>query len=336
MTTTYDQEVAMSRFTVPEAFDQFDDALKLDPDERDRAIEIHNTITERLKDAAVVIGGFLQGSFARKTMLAPLRDIDKVLLLEWGPTDQGPGSARRAAEAVSTALRSLSTAYTVDIGKHCVKLEFANESFSFDIVPAIDLGDDVMIVDTEQDRWERSNTRELIRVVQDLNRQCNGRWVRQVRFAKEFVRRNLDGSVPGLHVEAFAHAAIDKSMPHDEALAAIFRAAAEALAPEATYTDPTGVDRLDHRLEARVRQLALAEFSKAAGRADEAVAAAKRGEQNAALGIWHDLLGDKFPKPDEKAVFGALGAGVGVGAFNTVSRKASVKTPNTRAWRQAR
>lgn len=320
----------VNNVTTAHAFEQLDENLKLDPAELAAAIDLHNEITEKLKAQGLIVGAFLQGSLARKTMLAPLRDVDKVILLRWGEHDTGPGSALRAAQKVAATLRQLYPEYRVSIGKHCVKLDRGLETFSFDIVPAIDLGDDVLIIDTEQDRWENSNTRTLIRIIQNRNQACNGRFVRQVRFAKLFVREQLDGTIPGLHVEKFAYDAVLGSMAHDEAVAAILAKGAQLLSPGVVYRDPTGVDPISERLDPAVRARAASVFASAAAKAADAVAAAKRGEHNAAIAIWHSLLGDDFPKPDPDKALKDIGRGAGI--TSVVTREAAIPTPKTRAW----
>jgi hypothetical protein len=316
--------------TVAEAFDKLDEALKLDPGELGEAIEFHKELTQKLKDKGLIHDAFLQGSLARKTMLAPLRDIDKVILLSWEPTDVGPGSARRAAEAVQVVIRRLYPECRTEIGKHCVKLDRGEGTFGFDLVPAIDLGDDVLIIDTEQDRWERSNTRTLIRTIQGRNHACNGRFVRQVRFAKLFVREQLEGTIPGLHVEKFAFDALTRSMPHDEALAAILAKGAALLSLGAVYTDPTGVDQISKRLDPKVRSRAANVFADAARKAQDAVAAAQRGEHNAAIAIWWSMLGDEYPKPSESQAIEDLGRGTVITSI--ITRVAPAKPPTTRSW----
>lgn len=320
--------------TLAQAFDELDDRLKLDPVERERAIRIHNEITEQLRKAGVAVSGFLQGSFARKTMLAPLRDVDKVIIVVWDPDDTGPGSALRAAQWVARELRALYPDATVTIGKHCVQLELLDDDFTFDIVPALECDDDtgdVLLIDTEQDRWERSNTRTLISIVQERNGDCDGRWVRQVRFVKLFVRERLNGSVKGIHVEKFAWDAVNDTMPHDEAVAAILAAGATLLADGVEYTEPTGVERIDDRLDPDERRTASLEFQRAANEAARAVDLARKGEHNAAVAIWSSLFGDDFPKPDLRQAIDDLGRGTGIAGV--ITKTAPVVPKPTRAWR---
>lgn len=67
--------------TVARAFDRLDDGLKLDSAEVQAAKQCHHAIRDLLAAAGLIVGAFLQGSLARKTMVAPLRDVDMVVLI---------------------------------------------------------------------------------------------------------------------------------------------------------------------------------------------------------------------------------------------------------------
>lgn len=322
----------MRSLTVVGAFGDLRDRLLLDRAERDEAITTHNLVTAFLLSKGLIVGAFLQGSFKRKTMIPPLRDVDKVVLLasDYRTILDGP---QRAAEAIAAALRELYPHLKPTIGKHCVMLDFGETTFCFDIVPAIELGDDIEIINTEQQTWKVSNTRELIRVVEQRNKDCNGNFIHQARHGKLFARHQLDGHLPGLHVESFAYAVIRRQMDDDEALAALLAYGATALSPGHTYTDPTGRDDLSKRLDPIDRTAAHAVFEKAAAKAAEAVHMRHTGEHNAAIAIWYDLLGDPFPEPSAREALHSLGAGAGVTAAGVVSRVAQVRATPTRAWR---
>src|SRR4051812_7493601 len=88
------------RPTTDEVFDEFDDNLKLDPDERAAAKKIHGEITSLLVDKHLIIDAFLQGSFRRKTMIAPLRDVDKVVILHANLEDLTPDEVMDRIQAV--------------------------------------------------------------------------------------------------------------------------------------------------------------------------------------------------------------------------------------------
>jgi hypothetical protein len=318
--------------TVNQAFAALRDNIKLDRAEYQRAIAVHNDVTAYLKELGLITGAFLQGSLARKTMIAPLRDVDKVVLLAVDYTKVLNGQ-QIAAEKIAAALKAKYPTLEPEIGKHCVMLDFGETTFSFDIVPAVDRGDDIEIINTKEGCWQTSNTRELIRVIQQRNKECDGNFIHQARIGKLFARINAEGLVPGLHVETFAHQAITDQMDDDEALAALLHAGARSLAVGSTYTEPTGVDELSHRIDPPVRATAQRAFAEAAVQADSAVAYRKNGQHNAAIAIWHKLLGEDFPKPDATSALSALGTGAGVGIGGVVTRTAPNAPTPTRSWR---
>jgi hypothetical protein len=318
------------------SFSQALDALLLDKKERQLAIDVHNKVTDSLRENGFIAGAFLQGSFARKTMIAPLRDIDKVVLLAEDPRSRA-GGHRIAAQETAGLLRGLYPTAAVSIGRHCVTLDLGQTSLKFDVVPAVDLGDDIEIINITdrpgQPEWKRSNTRTLMKVVQERNSLCDGCWVHYVRLGKLLVRHALEGLVPGLHVEAFAFVAIEVNADHvDEAVAAVLATGAKLLGVGQEYFDPTGVDELGRRLDSGARAAAQKAFATAAADAQRAVDLRRSGEDNAACAIWYRLLGDPFPKASDTAALARLGAGSGV-IGGVVSRVAPTKPPVTRSWR---
>jgi hypothetical protein len=91
----------MAPRTTTGAFDEFDAALNLDPREREKAERRHHEITDVLIAAGIAASTFLQGSFARKTMPKPLKDVDMVIV-RWRP---GTGVNRRARFRFMVRLR---------------------------------------------------------------------------------------------------------------------------------------------------------------------------------------------------------------------------------------
>jgi len=120
-------------------FDALDDALKLDPAERDRAIELHNQLGDVLVAAGVAKRTRLQGSFARKTMLPPLRDVDKVIEFadEVVEAVEGPGGSLKAMSIISDVLTPVFDGVRFEIKRHALGIAVPGESFEFDAVPAI-------------------------------------------------------------------------------------------------------------------------------------------------------------------------------------------------------
>ena len=323
--------------TTSEAFDEFDDNLKLDPDERTAAEEIHNDITSLLRDKRIITGAFLQGSFARKTMIAPLRDVDKVVILHPSLAGLSPDEVMNR---IQTALAAAYPDVTFDRTQHALQVDFGEESFYFDTVPAWETttdDDDVCIANRDSGGWERSNTRELIRVVAVRNAATNGRFIHQVRMGKQAIKHLLDGIIPGLHVESWAYMVIDRAMDHDKALALLLDTGATALGT--LYTEPTGVDTISTRLKPDVIATAKPVLLAAATRAAEARALTEAGDHNEAIRIWHEIFGDCFPAPKPQTPSEALRRSFEGGAVTTAgtvstSRTGAQRSTPVRPWRE--
>jgi len=321
---------------VEQAFDSFDDELKLDPGKRIQAEAFHRELTSRLKADRIISSTFLQGSFARKTMLKPLRDIDKVVIVDPRHahlfTDVGTSAV--AAELVETALRRYYPDATFSRTRHSIQMDLGANTFSFDVVPAFGADDgttDVMIIDLKSGGWERSNTRTLIDVVAERNKVCEGLFIHQVRFVKHWSRQVLGDRLPGLHVEAIAFVCIDQPIGHAQAVAGIFACGAQLLSQWSGYMDPTGVDELSSKISNVDREYARQAFASAADRASQALAFDEAGNHDAAIATWNSIFGETFShgKPVGGDYLRRLGAGAA--GLTTIATSTPRTTP-TRAW----
>lgn len=340
--------------TVAQGFDAFHHALKLDRAERDRAVEVHNEIAGLLADQEYVDNHFLQGSLARKTMVKPLRDIDMIVTLSPSFAARYTGqlvekSIRASAsstagptaamEALQAALEPHYPAASFEIGKHALTIDFGDDGFQFDVVPAIDEGDDVFVANTRTGNWERSNTRQLIRTVSERNQACNGRLVHQVRMLKHAVKQHpgIDGGFFGLLSESITYHAVEESLPHAEACTRAFRHGAQLLAGQ-RILDPTGEDNLLNKLDDDTRTAAQAAFDAWRAQAEEALNLQAAGDHAGAIDIWHRIFGDAFPAADAQSLTRAahawLGGGVTSAGRVTPSTGRQIARPS-RSWRSA-
>jgi hypothetical protein len=325
----------MSTRTTADAFSECDENLKLDPHQRSEAEKLHNEITDLLRKAGIIIYAFLQGSFARRTMIAPLRDVDKVVVLARRMFGLTPDQVMDEIQAILALAYSQAT---FERTRHSLKVDFGAESFYFDTVPAWETDtddDDVCIANRETGGWDRSNTRELIRVVSERNQETNGLLIHQVRMGKQAVRHLLDGCVPGLHVESWAYLEITRAMSHDEAVARTLSAGARLLGH--AYFDPTGVDLISAKLKPDIIMRAKPVLERAASDAARALQLAAEGRYEAAIAIWHSILGDDFPAASSGDVSALRASFLGAGV-STTGRVTPFNAPRlqpTRAWGEA-
>ena len=318
-------------------FDALDDNIKLSDAVREEAQKVHNHLGDLVVSAGVAKRTRLQGSFARHTMLGPkLRDIDKVVEFDdkWWDDLSAPGGPQKAISLIHDALAPHLPGARFEAKKHALAITLPGNGFNFDAVPAFNPEGGsgwIRIADTEDDRWEPSNTYILIDTITVRNQQCDGRFVRQVRMAKQAVRKaGLSDVLPGLHVETFTYVAVTTAADHADAVAATLTKGAELLCTG--YYDPTGTDLISVRLSPAAVTRAKNEMQRLAGRAAEAQRLAATGNEAAAAHIWAEIFGEPFPRPraDEKAFLQSLHTGTGVAATGATAAR---RTPTTRAWR---
>jgi hypothetical protein len=321
---------------IERAFGELDAHLNLDPVERLEAITFHNKLTEKLKADGIISSAFLQGSFARKTMLSPIRDIDKVFLVSslYKSWLSDNGGAVAAADVIEAALRGHYPDATFKRSRHALQMDLGEGKFSFDVVPAFDTDDDttdVLIMDLQDDTWKRSNTRELMEVVGERNKACDGRFVHQVRFVKDWSRRILDGKLPGLHVESIVFACVDESLGHADAVWRIFDCGAKLLGAGEGYDEPTGVERLSAKLNDVDREVARQAFAAAATQSTKAWALDQAGLVDEAVAAWKGIFGELFGDTEPKGVDYLRGLGAGGAVLSRATSSAPGAT-TTRAW----
>jgi Second Messenger Oligonucleotide or Dinucleotide Synthetase domain len=331
--------------SVAGAFDEFDKAISLNPIERTRAMLRHQKITELLVADRVAADTFLQGSFARKTMRRPLKDVDVVVLLPPALLAEHftPAGARRVHEFFRPALvgafgQHISFDVSASAGK-ALQVCFDDVDFTVDLVAAFadPAGSELIyIADRHEGAWEESNTRTLKRVVAERNQNTGGKFVHQVRMVKEFKAQYPElEDLCGLAAESLTFSVVRVQMSHARAVAATLRYAAGAvLGP---VLDPTGVDDLSVKWPDAHRQKYSAVFARGADRAEEALRLEADARFTTAIDIWASLLGEDFPEPvvqsEVEAIKGLVAGSITSTGRTTASRHGAEPTRPTRSWR---
>ena len=153
--------------TVDDSFAKLDESLNLEPKVRQKAQTLHNDHPRGTSPRpGIIAGSFLQGSFARKTMLKPLKDVDIVCLLPEHRWEQlrgrdGPGTAM---ESFKAPIIGRWPEVQFDVGDKpagkAMRVTLPDVDFTIDLVPAFDQeGGYILIGDRFEGTWEPSNTR---------------------------------------------------------------------------------------------------------------------------------------------------------------------------------
>lgn len=282
------------------AFRKFDEALNLDPEVRRQAIACYREATEFLIGRGLVSEGFLQGSFARKTMLKPLKDVDLIVVLSTSTAATVDGSAnspRAALEVIADALGEWRADARIEIKPKAVNVKFPDREFSLDVVPAL-LGEngDPYIANADEGRWQQSKVRRLNALVKTRNQECSKRWVHQVRMLKSLKLTNRAfRDLPGLVFESIAYRVITQTMSDDVAIEVFLREASTAVL--GVIYEPTGEDDLTREWDDATRENLANAFGNLHERARQARILDQAGDSRGAHEEWYRLFGEPFPRP---------------------------------------
>lgn len=328
--------------TVDSAFSQFDSNLNLDPDIRTQAQKLHNDIRDVLAAAGVIASSFLQGSFARKTMPNPLKDVDIVCIIPSALWDalKGPDGPGLAMETFKAPIRAWNPSVEFDSGDEpsgkALRLSFPEHYFTIDLVPALEYRDGYVLVgDRHEGTWTPSNARIQVKKVSDRNQQTHGRFVHQVREVKAIVNNQAELEfVTGIVVESLVFGAATNYVLDKDAVAASLKYAVRAV--QGPVLEPGGDDDVTIKWSPFERATAARVFADLAARADEAQRLESDGDGAAAIHAWHEMAGESFPTPPARSVadtMEAWGAGsISTKGYATTSREGRQQAPPGRAW----
>lgn len=190
--------------TIAQAFETFFPTLELTDAERENASAQHIYLREQLQQELSVQDNFLSGSYARRTAVRPLNDIDVFLVL--APT--GGFNARTAPESILTEVkRVLEVIYprkTARKQARSINIEFTGTGIAYDVVPAFSADNDVYTIpNAEASNWIRTNPRIHAEMSTVANDQA-GKKLKPLLKAVKHANNRRDNPARSFHLEVLA------------------------------------------------------------------------------------------------------------------------------------
>ena len=332
---------------VQEAFEAHERAIRVPDAQNDEAKGLHPPLREEVtgRPGLRYEDSFLNGSYRRKTQIAPLGDLDVVIVL-------GPVRGRMPLESPAHALERIAEAALAckavrriePIGVRAVTCVLWDSDITVDLVPALEHvdGDRLWLCRHKPAEglmdWTLEHPRGQIRAASATNEACGGTYIPLVRVAKGWncrVGPGDDKLLPSYAMEAATCRALG-GRPADFApgLAGAYAVLEERLARRLALPDPGNPDRdVLELLDEDRRQRAIPVVQRAAREASRALSLTLEG----ALSVWGELLGPTFPGPEQRT--GRMAAGLvagtvgGLGSGIAVSEAARAIAKAPRAWR---
>jgi Second Messenger Oligonucleotide or Dinucleotide Synthetase domain len=290
--------------TVAQAFHNFLTNLELRQDEQETASKKQNDLRDLLRTKMPGIArDILVGSYARRTAVRPLNDIDIFLILD--PSVHGHRRSRPPLLLLEDLQRALRNCYSVPgpetrIQGRSVNIEFSGSSIAFDVIPAFSEGSrpgNYEIPDRNQETWIKTNPERHNKACIEANNRADGALNQLIKAAKHWNYRQGDADsdkpLRSFHLEVMAYSAF-ASAPRNprEGMAFLLEHLTNRISrpcPEPADLGPN----LDADLTAEARKRAEEALLRASSRAKEAVRCETTDPSRAHEG-WRELFGAEY------------------------------------------
>lgn len=299
--------------TVTQAFDDFLRRLELTEPEQDKASRQHTDLRARIRaQLGGVVHDFIVGSYARRTAIRPLNDIDLFLVLD--PKAHPDRHSKEPGHILDRVRSKLQSCYPAPgpqlrIQGRSVNIEFAGTGIGYDVIPAFSLTpgasnpvEDMIyeIPDRDRKAWIRTNPARHRQRCIDANQRAGGMLNRLIKVAKHWNRHQRDGNghkpLRSFHLEVMTYEAFQLK-PSDErrGLRELFTFLKTRVALKCP--DPAGLGpHVDAGMGPEERQQIQRKLQEAERMATDAVRHEDRGDHASACKCWRSLLGDQFQR----------------------------------------
>jgi hypothetical protein len=328
-------------YTVGGAFSTFrSNTVDLEPNESDKARSSRDYMCDQLKTLGKddqyfpkITNQFIGfGSFARKTKIRPLDDIDVLMLLDGSgittrqsqndpyefwlyidkpdaplarfPDDYGFVNSTKVLNQIKSSLKSVANYYKADIKKNqqAVTLDLLSYTWVFDLVPAVPVGDGFgntsyfLIPDGTGD-WLRTNPSKDAEYITRVNQWHDGQFLSVMRLLKYWNRRTHKPRLMPYYFETLALKVFDYALKFttpQQAIKYFFDNCSNHLVNPCP--DPKGLGRaLDADVDWDTKTKVKAAITEAATWADYAMMYETLNDPKNAIYWWGKVFGPEFP-----------------------------------------
>jgi hypothetical protein len=336
------QRMATMPYTVAGAFEKFrKDAVDLDPDDSDRARSSRDYLYDQAKGLSISDIDFPTvyyyipfGSFARKTKIRPLDDIDLLFMLNGNGTssrqslnDQytywlkidndsaplakfrdtfGYVSSTRLLNQLKKSLGKVKNYARAELKRtgEAVVLNLTSYTWVFDIVPAVPIANsfnkseyDYFLIPNGNGNWMRTDPRKDTEYVTRVNRQQDGLLLPTMRLLKYWNARIHKPRLPSYYFETVVLHTLNNASKFTSYPAAIqyfFNVGSIYL--NLSCSDPKGLGpNLDKDVDGEMKRKVSHAMKDAHSLATSAVVAELMGSHGSAMEFWQKVFGSTFP-----------------------------------------
>jgi predicted nucleotidyltransferase len=288
--------------TVVQAFERMRQDLELTDAEQKTASNQEIAVRDKLKERLGGIAGeFPSGSYARRTAIRPLHDIDLFVVLDPAAhRDVYPSDKVLPSACLKKVHRALADAYpsttTIQQQDHSVNIVFSGTGIGFDVVPAFANKADVYIIpDRGRDAWIQTNPKAHHKALTLANEKAGDKLNPLIKMAKQW---KVAHGVPlrSFYLEVMSYGAFTSApASYPEGARALFGHLAGAVLK--ACPDPAGVGpNIDAGMTQEARTKLREKLLEAEKKAGEALALDMARRTEEAHRTWKWLFGKAYPE----------------------------------------
>lgn len=168
-----------------QAFATFSSSLELTEAQRTNASKQHTALRKNLQRHLSTLDNFLVGSYARRTAIRPLNDIDIFVEIDPATLSPTPPTPEALLGLLKAALRKAYPDQTVTRQARSLHIEFSRTRIAYDIVPALTRpGGGYRIPDRAASSWVATNPKTHQRLSTEANERAGQKLIPLVKALK--------------------------------------------------------------------------------------------------------------------------------------------------------
>lgn len=280
--------------TIPGAFQTLKSNLEITGLQKSTIATTQNSVREAAERGLTVLDSFVTGSYARSTMIAPLKEADVDIFIVLDPSYYEVNGQTKILDSLKNVLKQTYPS-TPKISKNGQAVTITFTNFVVDVVPAFfRQGGGYLIAGKNSQQWINTNPKLHVEYVSKHNTVHNSDLIPLLKMIKGW-NKQTGGVFVSFYLELMAIQILrDKKISDfSTGVRYIFDKGRERIKFKAT--DPAGYGNQVNGLNSGSVSEAVARFTLAYDRAIKAERYASNGDIANAISEWKKIFGSYFP-----------------------------------------
>ncbi|MHA1456123.1 MAG: SMODS domain-containing nucleotidyltransferase [Promethearchaeota archaeon] len=292
--------------TVNEAFDEFRRSLEPTESEKENIQTRHSFLRQTFNNKIwndPRVHSFLSGSYARKTQIRPINDVDIIILFNieeyWDEFRYNPKALLNFS---AEKLRETYPNQKIIIQSHSIGIEFSSQP-NVDVIPGFieDYEEEILLIpDYDYNSFIQTSPTLHKAILSEANKKLGNKLIPLIKMMKCWrnkIKYETKIKFKSFHLEVFLmNILISEFRNYPQGIYQVFSNAGDEL--EKKCYDPADLSgRLDSYLSYQEKQTLIDIFDNTSEKIEEFLNLKMKGADQDAIKGWREIFGPPFPRP---------------------------------------